>query len=144
MHLPLDPGSPSASGDVARTLSLGLLHDQRAEAGPAEAVGPVHVLNRGRRQHVTPRRHRAYDIADREGRLVLAVAIERGDIAIVARLGMRRLDIAFEEGERIGRATVEEIGIVDLETCRQMIDEDEPGISRLALSDLQADNKPVV
>ncbi len=120
------------------------MHDERAVSGAAEAIRPVHVLDRGRRQHVTAGRHRAHDIRDRERRLVLAVAIEEGDVAIVARLRMRRLDVAFEPGKIIGRAAVEEVGIIDLQSSGQMIDKQEPRIRRLALRYFDNRHEPIV
>jgi len=53
-------------------------HLDRAGAGAAIARGVVHVLDIGLRQHVFARRHRAHHIGDREHRLVVGGAVDRG------------------------------------------------------------------
>ena len=60
----------------------------RAEARPAEAVGPVHVLDHGGGGNVAAGRDSPRDIGDRVGELVglRARALEGRDIAVVARL----------------------------------------------------------
>ena len=64
----------------------------------------------------------------------MPVATEGRDETIIAIFGVHRLDGFLEPGQRLDRTALEEIGIVDLESCRQMIDEEQPGKRGFAFS----------
>ena len=107
-------------------------HDlDRAGAGAAEAVGTVHVLDIGLRQHVAARRHRAHHVGDREHRLVALVALERRAEPVVAELRVHRRRGVLDPRQRAGVARRHQPRIVDLEAGRQIVGDDDAAELRL-------------
>src|SRR5262249_40919486 len=58
----------------------------RARPGSAEAIGTIHVLDIGLRQHIFAGRHRTHHVSDGEDRGIFCAAIERRAETIVAEL----------------------------------------------------------
>src|SRR5262249_40649472 len=79
-------------------------HLDRAGAGAAKAIGPVHVLHIGLRMHIAAGRDCAHHIGHCEHRTVGTFAIERCRKAIITELGIGRLDRILDPAERTGLA----------------------------------------
>src|SRR5205085_11022449 len=82
--------------------SLRGLDFDRANAGAAEAVGAIHVLDIGLWEHVFAGRYRAHHVGDGEYRLVAARAVERRGEAVVAEFGVRRVLGILDPRQRAG------------------------------------------
>ena len=116
----------------------------RAGLRPAEAVGPVHVLDHSLRQHVASRRHGADDIGDGVGGGIALAPLEGRREAVVAELGMDGIARVLDPVERSGIARGDETRVVDLEASGHVIRERDARELGLRLDHGQQDDEPVV
>src|SRR5262245_13154572 len=136
---PTEIATPPCASASPRRLDL-----HRAGGGAAEAVGPVHVLHIGLRQHVAAGRHRAHHVGDRKHRRIAGLAVERSAEPVVAEFGVRRLHGVLDPRKGAGVAGGDEARIVDLEAGRQVVGQDQAGELRLRLGDLQHHDEALV
>src|SRR6202040_11999 len=115
-----------------------------AAAGAAVAVRPVHVLDARLRPNISAGRNRAYYIGHGEHRRIAALSFERGGEAVVAEFGVRRLYRVGDPRQRAGVARGDEMRIVDLETRRQIIGDDDSAELRLGFGNLEHHHEPRV
>src|SRR6185437_13699489 len=119
-------------------------HFDGAGAGATVTRRTIHVLDIGLRQHIFAGRDRANHVGHGKYRLGVARAIDGRGETVIAEVGVRRLLAVLDPGQCSGVAGRDQMRVVDLEACRQVVRDDDVAVFRLRLGDLQHHRETIV